>query len=142
MWPADRAFARDFQDAFEPHRRAHHGQPLRHRARPADAALADARQLDIQLVVAGIYEVTEDVNLGAGHISVDLDARDHLNAQPLSCGLGLGHARGGVVVGDGDDLDSQLGRARHQLLRSVGPVGCGRVGVQVDFIHTLGALGQ
>ena len=133
--PPDRAFTRDLQDALEAHRRAHPGQHLSHFPRSADAAFADARQFRVQLLVVGIHEVAEDVRLGAGHVGVDLHARDHLDVHLLSGGLGLCHTGRGVVVGDGDDFDRQPGCARNQLLRGVRPVGGDGVSVQVDFIH-------
>ena len=45
---------------------------------------------------------------------------------------GLGPAGGGVVVGQGDDVEARRGRGRHHRGRRLGAVGNVRVGMQVD----------
>ena len=64
-----------------------------------------------------VHEIAQDVNLGAGHVCVDLDPCDHLDAVGPARGLRFADAFGGVVIGHGHDLQRQPRHAGDELRR-------------------------
>ena len=73
------------------------------------------------------------MDLGAGHVAVDLEAGDDLERrQAARLVHRLPDAPGGIVVGHGEDAHAVARRQPHELARRQGAVGRGRVRVQID----------
>ena len=135
MGPSHRAFARNLEDAFEADGRAHPGEHLRHLLRPPDPPLTDACELFFELLVRRVDEVTQDVNLCAGDVRVDLDPGNHFEATGGARCLSFGHPSDRVVIRDREHLQAEPARALNELGRGKRTVRRGRVGMEVDFVQ-------
>src|SRR4029077_1057560 len=77
--------------------------------------------------------VAEHVDLGAGHVAIDLEAGDDLEGrQTARLVHGLPDAAGGVVIGHGEDPDAVARGQPYQLARPQGAVGRGRMRMESD----------
>src|SRR2546422_368541 len=80
-----------------------------------------------------VRAVSEDVDLGAGDVAVDLEAGDDLERRELPRFVHrFVKAVGGVVVGHGEDAHSVPRREAYEVAGRERPVGRGRVRVQID----------
>ena len=92
-------------------------QQLDDALRPRLAALPRPLQLLEQAGRRRVLEVTEQVDADALVLAGDLDPADEGDPVMLGGGGGLVPARGGVVVGQRDDVQTCLGGGGHDLGR-------------------------
>ena len=107
-------------------------QPLEDGRQPAVAAGQHPVELVDQRRVGGVGQVGEQVHAAAGEAGADLDPADEGDPGPLGDVGRLVPALGGVVVGQGEDVDALGVRVPDQLRGGVGAVGAVRVGMEVD----------
>jgi hypothetical protein len=107
-------------------------EALDHAAGPGQAGRAGALEQGREGGVRRVVEVGEQVHRDAALEAADLDAGEDTDSETFSGGDRLGPAGGGVVVGEGHDVQARGccgGDDLRGLLRAVGGVG---VRVQVD----------
>ncbi len=108
-------------------------QPGEHRRHPASCVPRRIRSSSLASGgVRRVGQVGEQVHARATVAGADLHAADQLDADVVRRRRRLVPAGGGVVVGDGDDVEPGLGGRAHQLGRRLGAVAGAGVGVEVD----------
>ena len=109
------------------------------RGQPPDHPLGPGQPVELGLLLLGqqrrvlrVVQVGEHVHADPPDLAGDLGPGQQGQAEPLGGLGGTGHPGGGVVVGEGDDVEPR-GRGRlHHLARGAGTVRLAGMDVEID----------
>ena len=137
VWPADGSVGGEAQNRVMVDRRTEFPQPVHHRRCPPLPVIAQGQQLASQHRLGGVEQVGQQVQPDHASGRWIPDSAGDLGSADKGEAAGQSRGRrcpppGGVVVGQGHDVETGSGGPGHHLGRRPGPVGRAGVDVQVD----------